>query len=248
MPSPSVSNVSDFSDQLHPIIYLPPNNKPTNVVLFLPGLGDTSANFSGFAKALNLPDAVTITLQPLFPLAFPVGPGFHWSDDLQVDTSSGAIDQESPLQKSTDMIADIISKVLIEKHNFTPPAIHLFGFGQGGSVALAVALHESLAELSPLGGVISLGGPLPLAVSHTRNIRCRTPVCLLGGSRGAFQRNEQSGVNRLSNLYEFVECHEWKKWDDSMPKSRDEAMPMMQFFARTLRDRRGVPDDFVEIG
>ena len=248
MPLPTVPGVSEFPQDLHPVIYLPLNNKPTNVVLFLPGLGDTSANFSNFAKALNLPDTVTITLQPPFPLPFPVGPGFHWSDDLQVDTSSGTIDQDSPITKATRIVADVISDVLIKKHNFTPPSVHLFGFGQGGSLSLSIPLSDSLPSLPSLGGVTSIGGPLSLTVSHAAQIKSRTPVCLLGGSRGGFARDERSPVKRLRILYEFVEYHEWRKSDDSMPKNQEEALPMMQFFARRLRDRRGVPDDFVEIG
>lgn len=247
MTLPSVPDVSDFPKDLYPIVYLSPNNKTTNAIIFLPGLGDTSANFSGFAKALNLPDAVTITLQPPFPLPFPVGSGFHWSDDLQVDTSSGSIDKDSPLTRSTSMMVSAILEVLIKKHHFSPPAIHLFGFGQGGSLALSVPLHDSLSGIDSLGGVISIGGSLPISGSHVTRKKTRTPVCLLGGSRGAFARDEQSPVKRLRSVYEFVEYHEWKKADDSMPKNRDEALPMMQFFARRLRDRRGVPDDFVEV-
>jgi predicted esterase len=245
---PTAPEVSDFPEELHPVIYLSFNNKPTNAILFLPGLGDTSENFAKFAKALNLPDAVTITLQPPFPLPFPVGPGFHWSDDLQVDSSSGEINEHSPLAKSSSSIAAVITDVLIKKHHFTPASVHLFGYGQGGSLALSVPLHESLAYTPSLGGVTSIGGPLPISLSHGRDTKSRTPVCLLGGRRGKLAQNDQSPVKRMKILFEFVEYAEWKKAEDSMPKKREEALPMMQFFARRLKSRRGVPDEFVEIG
>lgn len=247
MPLPTVPDVSDFPEELHAVVHLPPNNKPTNAIIFLPGLGDTAANFSSFAKALKLPDAVTVTLQPPFPLPFPVGPGFHWSDDLQVDTSSGAIDQDSLLTRSTSMLVSVITEVLIKNHHFSPPAIHLFGFGQGGSLALSVPLHDHISGLGSLGGVISIGGSLPLSTHHATKKKSRTPVCLLGGSRGVLAKHEQSPLKRMRSVYEFVEYHEWKKADDSMPKNRDEVSPIMQFFARRLRDRRGVPDDFIEV-
>ncbi len=248
MPLPSVPDVADFPRDLHPVIHLPPNNKPTNAIIFFPGLGDTSLNFSSFAKALNLPDAVTISLQPPFPLPFPVGPGFHWSDDLRVETSSGAIDEDSPLTRSTDMIARVVSEVLIKEHHFSPPAIHLLGFRQGGCLALSVPLHDALSGIQSLGGVVSIGGCLPLSTNHATTQKSRTPVCLLGASRGVFSKDEQSSVKRVRSLYEFAEYHEWKKVDDSMPKNREEVLPLMQFFARRLRDRRGVPDDFIEVG
>ena len=144
------------------------------------------------------------------------------------------------------MIVSVITEVLIKQHHFSLPAIHLFGFGQGGSLGLSVPLSQNLSSLSSLEGAISVGGALPLSANHLTNKKSRTPVCLLGGSRGAFATDEQSPVKRLRNVYEFVEYHQWKKADDSMPKDRDEVLPMVQFFARRLRDRRGVPDGFVD--
>jgi predicted esterase len=247
MPLPSVPTVSDFQEALHPIIQLPANNKPTNAIVFLPGLGDTSENFSNFAKALNLPDAVTITLQPICPIPLGLVPGFQWSEDIQVDTSTGSLDPDSPLNKASDLVSGLISQTLVQKHNFTPAAVHIFGYGQGGSLALTAVLHPSLAGLGSIGSVISIGGALPLAVNHTSNVKSRTPILLLGGRNGDFAKNDRSAVKRLKTLCEFVQYHEWKKSESTMPVNREEAMPMMQFLAMRLRNRRGVPDDFIEV-
>lgn len=46
---------------------------------------------------------------------------------------------------------------------------------------------------------------------------------------------------------EHVEYHQWKKADDSIPQNREEAMPMMQFFARRLRSQKGVPEGSLEL-
>ncbi|ETN44214.1 uncharacterized protein HMPREF1541_10765 [Cyphellophora europaea CBS 101466] len=244
---PTVPTPADFSQDLQPVIYLPPNSQPTNVIIFLPGLGDTTANFASFAKALNLPDAVTITLQPPYPLPFPFGPGSQWSDDVQVDTSTGTFDPDSPLTKAAAQLADLIT-TLQSTHKFTPPQIHLFGYGQGGSLALTTLLHPALQDIPSLGGVTSIGGAIPLASSAvTSGSKNRTPVLLLGGRRGALAKDEQSPVKRVRDAFEFVEYHEWRKVDDSMPKNREEALPMMQFLARRLRSRRGVPEGAVEL-
>lgn len=242
---------SDFPSSLTPIIHKSTQAAtPENVVLFFPGLGDSAANFSNFARALNLPDVVAITLQPTFPLPFPIGPGNHWSEDLQFDQAIGALDPDSPLTFSTNLIAnDVISKILIEKCNLRTGQIHLFGFGQGGSLALSIPLHPCLASQSSLGSVISIGGilsvsaPLP-ASDKAKN---RTSILLLGGSKGALAADDQSPIKRIKHVYEFVEYHQWRKNEDSMPKTRDEVLPMMRFLARRLKSRRGVPDDAVEI-
>ena len=240
-------SAADFPTSLEPIIHLPPNNKPTNVIVFLPGLGDTAGNFASFPRALNLPDALTITLNPPFPLPFPLGPGDQWSEDLQIDTSTGNLDADSPLIKAADIVAaEVVQKVLIEQFKFRPDHIHFFGFGQGGSVALAVPLHSSLSSLS-LGSVISIGGPLPLSTSLLSTSKNRTPVLLLSGSGSPLASADSSPLKRVKSAYEFITHHQWKKADDSMPKNREEVLPMMQFWAQKLKSRRGVPDDAVEI-
>lgn len=246
MPSSTQPQVSDFLDDLHPVIYLPPSSQLSNVILFLPGLGDTSANFSGFAKALNLPDTLTITLQPPFALPFPVGPGWHWSDDLQIDTATGTIDPDSVVSKAVNLIADVIREVLIKKHHFTSSRIHLFGWGQGGGVALATGLHESVKSLGALGSIISLGAVLPLSVSHASSTKNRTPALLAGGRAGVLSKDES--VKRTKSFFEFVEVRKWKKTEDSMPSNREEILPIMEFLAKVLKSRRGVPDDAVEVG
>lgn len=244
----AIPSSNDFPPSLKPIIHLPPNNKPTNAIIFLPGLGDTSANFASFARALNLPDALTITLNPLFPLPYPFGPGDQWSDDIQVDTGAGSLDAESsPLIKAVGIVAeDVIQEVLISRFKFRPDHIHLFGFGQGGSVALALPLHPALSSLS-LGGVISIGGGLPLSTSVIASTKNRTPVLILSGSKSPLASVDSSPLKRVKSAYEFVSYHQWKKSDDSMPKNRDEVLPMMQFWSQRLKSWRGVPDDAVEI-
>ncbi|KIW99376.1 uncharacterized protein Z518_11364 [Rhinocladiella mackenziei CBS 650.93] len=243
-PSPN-----DFPASLSPIIHLPPNNKPTNAILFLPGLGDMAANFSSFARALNLPDAMTITLNPPVPLPFPLGPGYQWSEDLQVDSTTGDLDLDSSLTRAVELVAqDVIAKVLIDKLKYRPEQIHLFGFGQGGSVALSVPLHSSLSAQSSLGGIISIGGGLPLSTSLANtSSKNRTPVLLLSGSKSPLASAESSPLKRVKSTFEFVTYHQWNKAEDSMPQNRNEMLPMMQFWGRRLRSRRGVPDDAVEI-
>jgi predicted esterase len=240
---PSLPTPHDFPSSLAAIIHLPPNSHPTNVLIHLPGLGDTSSNFASFARALNLPDTINIILQPPFPLPFPVGPGFHWSDDLVVNTSSGTLDTESsPLTKAISLVGDVVG-TLREKCGFSERQIHLMGYGQGGSVALAAVLHGN----AELGGVVDIGGPLNNSSPNTA-LKNKTPVLLLGGRGGAFGNDEQSSpIKRVKENFGFVEAKLWKRREDSLPKSREDALPLMQFFARRLRSRRGVPEDAVEV-
>lgn len=234
---------ADFPAELKPIIHEPSTGKPVNIILFLTGLGDSSANFSSFARSLNLPDTLAVTLQGAYPLPFPFGPGDQWSEDVQVDTSTGTFDPDSPLHKSTQQLVEVIEN-LVSKHGIDTSQIHLLGNGQGGSLALSVALAWQKA---PLGGLVSVGGALPLSGGLPHGTKNRAPVLLLGGRDGALFKGGESPVKRIKQAFEFVESHQWKKGDDSMPRNREEALPMMQFLARRLKSRRGVPEGAIEV-
>jgi predicted esterase len=234
---------ADFPEELSPILHEPSIGEPVNIILFLAGLGDSSANFSSFARALNLPDTIALTLQGPYPLPFPFGPGNQWSEDVQVDTSTGTFDADSPLNKSTAQIVEVVQK-LIGKHGFDASHILIFGNGQGGSVALAVAL--ALQKVS-LGGVVSVGGSLSLSAALPSATKNGTPLLLLGGRNGALWKDDGSPVKRIKSAFEFVESHQWKRAEDGLPRNREEALPMMQFLARRLKSRRGVPEGAVEV-
>jgi hypothetical protein len=91
-----------------------------------------------------------------------------------------------------------------------------------------------------LGGVISIGGRIPSSCMLINGPKKATPVLLLGGSKGSVASGD--AVKSTKGTFERVEHHQWKKADDGMPKNREEAWPMMQFFARRLRSQNGVPE------
>src|SRR5271156_5777362 len=114
MPTQKLPTASDLPAQLRPVFHSSP--RPINIVLFLPGLGDTSSNFSSFARALNLPETMCITLQAPFPLPLPLDPGYHWGDDLLVDQSSGDVELDAGFTKASDLVVnDVLKRVLVKE-------------------------------------------------------------------------------------------------------------------------------------
>lgn len=56
-----------------------------------------------------------------------------------------------------------------------------------------------------------------------------------------------SAEDKLKNVFDSVKLHRYRRSGDTMPKNRDEMLPVMQFFARRLKSTAGVPKGSVEL-
>ena len=222
-------------------ITAPPTSSPltTNVLILLHGLGDSSVSFTNLGKQLALPETTCISLQAPTPLPFELG-GYHWGDDITFDQASGQMDFDTGFTKAVKFIKqDLIEEGLLKKCGYRPRDIMLFGYGQGAMAALAAA--ASMAE--ELGGIVSVGGPLPSSNASAKPIK--TPVLVLGGSSNT--SITRISLNKLKATFQFVEYQKWNRAGDGMPRNRDEMLPIMRFFARRLKSQAGVPEGSTEI-
>ncbi|KAF2245990.1 alpha/beta-hydrolase, partial [Trematosphaeria pertusa] len=236
--------IDDFASSANLSITPPPSSQqPTNVLILLHGLGDTSASFMRLGQQLSLPETACIAVQAPNPLPFDLG-GYHWGDDIIFDQNSGGMDMDTGFKASTRLVLDrIIQEGLIGKCGYRAREIMIFGYAQGGMVGLQAAAELDNDEL---GGVISIGGMLSFSLPlKALDKKSKTPVLVCKASKGS---NVTDGaVSRLKDAFQFVEVKEWKKNGDGMPSSREEMLPIMQFFARRLRSTRGVPAGSVEL-
>ncbi|MCJ1454872.1 hypothetical protein MMC28_005225 [Mycoblastus sanguinarius] len=234
--------VTDFPASLSLAITAPPTSapQPSNVLILLHGLGDTSDSFTNLGKQLSLPETTCISLRAPAPLPFELG-GFHWGDDITFDQVSGQMDFDTGFTKAMKIIKlEIVEDGLIKKCGYKPREIMFFGFGQGGMAALAAA--SSMTE--DLGGVISIGGSLPIANQSAKAVK--TPVLVLGGSSNTLIT--RTAIEKLKTAFTNVEYRKWNRPNDCMPQNREEMLPIMRFFARRLKSRKGVPEGSVEVG
>ena len=232
---------SNFPSSLVLSIIPPPASSPltTNVLILLHGLGDTSVSFTNLGKQLALPETTCISLQAPTPLPFELG-GFHWGDDIAFDQASGQMDFDTGFTKAVKVIKqEIIGDGLLKRCGYKPRDIMLFGYGQGAMAALATA--ASMCE--ELGGIVSIGGPLPSSNASASPVK--TPVLVLGGSSSTLIT--RVNIDKLKAAFQHVEYQKWNRAGDGMPSNRDEMLPIMRFFARRLRSRAGVPEGGVEI-
>jgi predicted esterase len=141
------------------------------------------------------------------------------------------------------VLDQIIREGLIGKCGYRAREIIVFGFAQGGMVGLQAAAELDGEEL---GGVVSIGGVLSTSLSlKARQRKSKTPVLVCKASRGS--KVTDGAISKLKEAFEYIEIKEWKKNGDGMPASREEMMPIMQFFARRLRSTKGVPAGSVEL-
>ena len=210
--------------------------------MLLHGLGDTHAPFEKLGRQLHLPETACIAVRAPKPLPFGLD-GFHWGDDMVFDQHTGEMDMDTGFGESAQMLLnEVVTEGLVAKCGFTPREVILFGFAQGGVVALHVAasMHDELGGVVGIGGGLSLSAPLrPIGKKST------TPVLLCKASSGS--KVTDGAVKRLRDAFEFVDVKEWKRNGDGMMRNREEMLPIMHFFARRLRSTSGVPEGSVEL-
>ncbi|KAK6433343.1 hypothetical protein LTR95_010478 [Oleoguttula sp. CCFEE 5521] len=225
----------------------PDTDKPTNVLLLLHGLGDSHESFATLGKQMNLPETVCIAIRG--PKALLDLEGAHWGDDIIFDSSNGGLDADAGLRESTELNKLLIDDVLVAKCGYAYREVLIFGYGQAGMVGLstALALHQSSNDSTPreLGGIISIGGPLPSEAPAALVAKCKTPVLVCGGSSASGVTS--TAEEKLKRNFEHIEIKRYRRSGDGMPSNRDEMMPIMQFLARRLRSTKGVPQASVEL-
>jgi predicted esterase len=174
-------------------------------------------------------------------LPFDLG-GFHWGDDIVFDQAAGDLDFDAGFEKAVRVVGeDVVRRGLFEKCGYEGRDVFVFGFGQGGMVGLAV-----LAGVE-LGGAVSIGGPLPssVLVPSLASGKAETPVLVLGGSSNTLI--SVSAVSRIKSVFKSVDYKVWSRAGDDMPRNREEMMPIMQFFGKRLKSRRGIPDGSIDV-
>ncbi|RCI08702.1 hypothetical protein L249_4833 [Ophiocordyceps polyrhachis-furcata BCC 54312] len=236
---PTEADFAPLSTTLPLALHLPsPPESTTAFLILLHGLGDSEAPFASFARAMALPGVLAISVRGVAPLPSalllpPEGGGggagahFHWGDDLSLDPRTGDIDADPGFRRaSRAIIHQLIRGVLVEKCGWEVDDVILFGFRQGGSLALGLA---SELRNETLKGVVSIGGPLPVSMIPTTSARAKSHTEVL------LCQLDEDMVDAVESEFEHVTVARWKRQDVTMPRNRDEMLPIMKFLADRLK-------------
>lgn len=187
-----------------------------NLLLLLHGRGERSAApFAALARKLNLPHTTCLSLAGPSPLPFGV-PGREWfarldsetGEDLPTPSPGGDARRVASLastRKALDALLDRLTDTT--KGGWPADRTHVFGFSDGGTVALEVSAARVGARR--LGGCAAASAAfLPERLADSTNAfppdsRAPTPVALTCGERDAVVTRvsveETARVLRLRN-------------------------------------------------
>ncbi|KAG2218779.1 hypothetical protein INT45_000316 [Circinella minor] len=131
-----------------------------NLLILFHGLGDSKKPFAQLGTKLNLPQTATLAIQAPEPVPYMDG-CYQWYPSFDFLTGDMLTPANPERLKGLFRTRKLVSELLehlITDCGFEASRIFLFGFSQGGTVALDIALFGS--EIRNLGGVISISGYL----------------------------------------------------------------------------------------
>ncbi|KAG8842668.1 hypothetical protein FRB91_004004, partial [Serendipita sp. 411] len=130
-----------------------------NLLILFHGFGDTHIPFVKLAKSLKLPQTATLAIRApeLIPFLLEDDPqGFQWYPTYS--PLGELLPNPNPSSTLEDLTRLLVH--LVEECNWSSERIHLFGFGQGGSIATELGLQWNRTHRKDLGSVITVSGPL----------------------------------------------------------------------------------------
>lgn len=217
---PCLPTETDFSPSVSLVISQAELDEPVeHLLIYLHHFGENETSMETLARRLRkrLPRSAYILVRGIAPVSSESS-AFHWGDPrTQRD--------EGFFNASKSVLTDVIKDVLISKRSIMPSNIMILGHCQGGTAALAMVAAWDGIEF---GGVISIGGPLPLYVQLPSMIKAKTPALIL---RAALGDIHPSALKRIKDTFTTVDVETREGEQDTIPNTPDALKPILDFFA-----------------
>ncbi|PAV16181.1 phospholipase carboxylesterase [Pyrrhoderma noxium] len=253
-----------------PFVYSPSDDgTDENLLILLHGLGDTHVPFGKLGKQLKLPQTATLALRAPQQIPYLYEEAYQWYPSF--DDLGEPIVHPNPAPGVTVLTTTISHLTTV--CGWPLSSIHLFGFAQGGSLALESALAtwkarprdiiDDLPSSSSssngnndtssngsssmtLGSIITIGGPL--LIHHAISSPCPSPTLLIHRSQPSslnIPSHSRTSLQKLFSNMKEVMLGE----GESMPASKEEWEPVMEFWSQRLRRRMpgGADDGLYEV-
>ncbi|KIJ51440.1 hypothetical protein M422DRAFT_58933 [Sphaerobolus stellatus SS14] len=220
-------------------IYLPSDDgTDENLLILFHGLGDTHLPFSKLGKQLHLPQTAVLALRAPEKVPYLDGEeAYQWYESF--DNLGELLSKPNPTA-----VLEFLEKLLdhlVRDCHWQPNNIHLFGFGQGGSVAVELGLRwwklrgGEQAE-TRLGSIVSIAGPL---LSYpTIPKPCTTPVAVFYREDSESTKLSAGDLTALRRGYGSIQEIKGSR-GEGMPRNRSEWEGIMRFWSSYLSRRMG---------
>ncbi|KAL2623479.1 hypothetical protein R1flu_003684 [Riccia fluitans] len=225
-----------------------PDGVDENLLILLHGRGDTHTNFVSFAEKLNLPQCAYLALSGPIRLPESVVTGRLWLrvydyDNDWAELRRGDAERAESLKTTQILLEDVI-QVMCKGCGWRRSRIFLLGYGDGGMVALELAMGS--CGQNRLGGVISISGPVFPEYStkgNLRSVECQrgcTPVLITYGTIACEQH--LMDIERSKRCLDMWHgCPQAEvvgvSKEEEMVKTAEEATVLHRFFADHLSRR-----------
>ncbi|KAI1315912.1 hypothetical protein EDD11_000226 [Mortierella claussenii] len=224
-----------------------------NLVIFFHGLGDKiKPGFVKLAQSLQLPQSATCCVQAPTPVPYLEEEGWQWFPSFNVLTGEllGPDSPERMVQVEQLVRPELVKFIrhCVEYCHFDPQRIILFGFSQGGEIALDLAAFGGYN----LNGVISVAGYL---MEEARNkeaaTKLTTRVLIMQGDKDDSQtiKEAQDRFKYVQRVFgkSLVEQKIVEGMGHGMPNSEAGWRPLMEFFAHQLHSRQTALEDMADV-
>ncbi|EIW68459.1 hypothetical protein TREMEDRAFT_32307 [Tremella mesenterica DSM 1558] len=213
-------------------------------------LCDTKQPFFNLGKSLNLPHTAILSLQAPDPIPLMENPSYSWYDTF--DPFFNPLPSPSPTKHLSRLLEllSILTSTEPQGLGWEMNKIHLFGWGQGGSMVLEIGYENEKdenkrksekSENVRLGSITSICASL---LSHpTTQMNLSTPICLFTriDPRSAKGKKEESVLRRAFKVVRIVRpltAISLRRVDgeggEDMPKGKEEWMEIMRFWGQVL--------------
>ncbi|KAJ7130259.1 hypothetical protein C8R44DRAFT_775200 [Mycena epipterygia] len=208
-----------------PFFYAPSDDgTDENILILLHGLGDTHVPFSKLARQLKLPQTAVLAVRAPDQVPFLYEESYAWFPSF--DDLGELIERPNPTPALALM--DRIVHHLTDDCAWPLHRIHLFGFAQGGTVAVEFGVKRCRETL---GSIVTISGPLLsyptlTALSVTPLLVAYRAPALPPNALSAFKKGFQRVVEHKMGS------------QGGMPASKPEWEPIMRFWSEVLGRRR----------
>ncbi|KIY69925.1 hypothetical protein CYLTODRAFT_392861 [Cylindrobasidium torrendii FP15055 ss-10] len=232
--TPRQKRTPSFKDLPLPFSYSPSDDgTDENLLILLHGLGDSHTPFYKLGCSFKLPQTAVLSVRAPEQIPYLYEQAFQWYESF--DPLGELIPNPNPTP-ALDVLTVLFAK-LTDDFGWPATRIHFFGFAQGGTVALELALKWHRARPSePFASVVSVSGPL---ISFpTLDKRCSTSVLIMHRPPPAEPSMPKDAITTLSKGFSAVSDKKLSGKRNGMPAAREEWMPIMRFWSTHLAKRQ----------